>query len=140
MTFATWDRYTAQPIINRAEFARVYGSDVRLWDAMGGQWIARRWEELMSRPVRDPERPRLSDQVRLKPETLATRCKKFLTLGAVYTERQTFAKRRNGPWPCTVKAGPGVVNMAKWPGPGIATCKVGGPVEAWPAPLERGEP
>lgn len=48
---------------------------------------------LMGLPL-DRIRNKLRDVVKVKPEQLARRCRKFLTLGAVYSERETFAKRQ----------------------------------------------
>jgi len=48
---------------------------------------------LMGLPL-DRIRDKLRDVVRVKPEQLARRCRKFLTLGAVYSERESFAKKQ----------------------------------------------
>lgn len=49
---------------------------------------------LMGVPIDAPARPTLRERIRVKPEQLARRARKFLTLGAVYTQRETFAKQQ----------------------------------------------
>lgn len=49
-------------------------------------------------------RANLRDQIRGDAKTLARKAHKFLTLSAEYSERETFAKRRNGPWPTFICA------------------------------------
>lgn len=58
-------------------------------------YLKKRLAHLMALPVDNPERNNLRDVVRGSDTQLAKRIRKFLTLGAVYAERETFAKRRN---------------------------------------------
>lgn len=60
---------------------------------MNDDYIAREFAALMALPIDNPDRPKLSERVPIKPERLHARCRKFLTLGAVYAERETFRKR-----------------------------------------------
>lgn len=63
--------------------------------------------ELMALPLDNPERPKLSDRVPIKPERLHARCRKFLTLGAVYSERETWCRRQleaEPPYPQRLRA------------------------------------
>ena len=55
--------------------------------------------ELLTAPLWRTDRPKLRDRVPLSGDKLAKAARKFLTLSAEYAERETFAKRREGPWP-----------------------------------------
>jgi hypothetical protein len=89
-------------------------------NAIAVPWGSFEAARLMGAPVSLPDRTPTRERIKLDARKLATRCRKFLTLGTEYAARETFAKRRDGPWPCTVRVGPGAVNMAQWPGPGRA--------------------
>lgn len=49
---------------------------------------------LFSLPVNDPERNQLRDRIRTPNDKLAARARKFLTLGEVYAQRDTYAKQQ----------------------------------------------
>lgn len=50
---------------------------------------------LMATPLDNPERNKLREVVRGSPAQLFNKCRRFLTLGAVYAERETFARKRD---------------------------------------------
>ena len=50
---------------------------------------------LMALPAVDPERNKLRDVVKGSADSLARRARRFLTLGAVYAERERYAKTRD---------------------------------------------
>ena len=54
-----------------------------------------RFDYLMALPAVDPERNKLRDVVKGSPDSLARRARRFLTLGAVYAERERYAKTRD---------------------------------------------
>jgi hypothetical protein len=51
-------------------------------------------EALFTAPVNDPNRNKLRDVVKGDAASLARRARKFLTLGAVYAERERLEKER----------------------------------------------
>lgn len=50
------------------------------------------FKKLFSLPVIDPERQKLRDRVPIPDDKLPTKCRKFLTLGKEYAEREHFAR------------------------------------------------
>ena len=48
---------------------------------------------LMAAPLDNPERNRLREVVRGSPAQMFNKCRRFLTLGAVYAERETFRRK-----------------------------------------------
>ena len=53
------------------------------------------YRALMASPTDDPERNKLRERIKWSGPALTLRAKKYLTLGAVYTERERFAKTRD---------------------------------------------
>lgn len=56
-----------------------------------------RLTQLFSLPVIDPERPKLRDRVPIENDRLHAKCRKFLTLGKEYAERETFRRQMDNP-------------------------------------------